>query len=109
MERGADEVLSWMGDNKAEYRRRQDRAPFRYAGQGPSTYKRSDARIEEDVNEGLTEDHHVDAREISVVVKGGEVTLNGTVRDRSQKRRAEDVADSVTGVTHVQNNLRIAG
>jgi len=36
------------------------------------------------------------------------VTLNGTVRDRSQKRRAEDVADGVTGVTHVQNNLRIA-
>ncbi len=109
IERGADEVLSWMGDNEAEYRRRQDRAPLRYAGQGPSTYKRSDARIEEDVNERLTDDHHVDAREISVAVKEGEVTLNGTVVDRLHKRRAEDVVDGVAGVTHVQNNLRIAG
>jgi hypothetical protein len=35
------------------------------------------------------------------------VTLSGTVSSRSEKRHAEDIAESVSGVTHVQNNLRI--
>jgi hypothetical protein len=35
------------------------------------------------------------------------VTLTGTVNSRSDKRRAEDVADRVSGVTNVQNNLRL--
>jgi hypothetical protein len=48
----------------------------------------------------------LDASDIEVIVDGSEVTLNGTVRDRDDKRRAEDLAD-VRGVTHVQNNLRI--
>lgn len=36
----------------------------------------------------------------------GEVTLAGSVEDRRAKRRAEDIADGVSGVKHVQNNLR---
>ena len=39
-------------------------------------------------------------------MRGGEVTLNGRVRTREDKRRAEDLVDRVSGVTHVQNNLR---
>jgi hypothetical protein len=35
------------------------------------------------------------------------VTLNGTVTSRFAKRRAEDCADDVSGVGHVQNNLRV--
>jgi osmotically-inducible protein OsmY len=35
------------------------------------------------------------------------VTLSGTVTSRMAKRRAEDLADSVSGVEHVQNNLRV--
>jgi hypothetical protein len=35
------------------------------------------------------------------------VTLTGTVTSREQRRRAEDIAESVSGVTHVQNNLRV--
>jgi hypothetical protein len=34
------------------------------------------------------------------------VTLSGKVFDRTDKRLAEDVAESVTGVKNVQNNLR---
>ena len=37
-----------------------------------------------------------------------ECTLNGTIPTRDQKRRAEDIAEHVTGVKHVQNNLRVA-
>lgn len=58
------------------------------------------------MNDRLTEDVWIDASEIEVSVADGEVTLSGTVEDRRSKRRAEDVADDVTGVKHVQNNLR---
>ena len=70
-------------------------------------YQRSDARILEDVNDRLTEDPHIDASEIEVRVENREVTLTGTVNSRFEKRHAEDLAESVSGVTHVQNNLRI--
>ncbi len=78
-----------------------------HAGRGPKGYTRSDDRIREDVNDRLTEDHDVDASDIEVQVQNGEVTLTGTVAQRSDKRRAEDVAEMVSGVKHVQNNLRV--
>jgi osmotically-inducible protein OsmY len=40
-------------------------------------------------------------------VKDGEVILSGLVIDRADKRLAEDIAESVSGVKNVQNNLRI--
>ena len=61
----------------------------------------------EDACDCLTDDWGVDARQISVTVKGGEVTLDGTVPSRQQKRRAEDLIDDLSGVKHVQNNLRV--
>ncbi|MFC0008345.1 BON domain-containing protein [Devosia nitrariae] len=44
---------------------------------------------------------------MSVNVRDGEVTLNGSVHSREDKRRAEDLADDVSGVRNVQNNLRV--
>ena len=35
------------------------------------------------------------------------MTLTGQVNSREEKRRAEDIADAVSGVKHVQNNLRV--
>jgi hypothetical protein len=78
-----------------------------HRGRGPKGYTRSDERIREEVGERLTDDPHVDASEIEVAVERGEVTLSGTVNTRFEKRHAEDVADAVSGVTHVQNNLRV--
>ncbi|MDB5467873.1 MAG: hypothetical protein JWQ46_2635, partial [Phenylobacterium sp.] len=40
------------------------------------------------------------------IVENAEVTLNGTVRRKEDKRRIEDIAD-IDGVRHVQNNLRV--
>jgi hypothetical protein len=34
------------------------------------------------------------------------VTLSGTVTDRDAKHRAERLVEDITGVGHVQNNLR---
>jgi CBS domain-containing protein len=78
-----------------------------HQGRGPKNYQRSDDRIREDVNERLTDDAMIDASEIEVTVQNREVTLSGTVRNRQERRRAEDIAESVPGVTHVQNDLRV--
>ncbi|WP_445503163.1 CBS domain-containing protein [Microvirga sp. G4-2] len=78
-----------------------------HRGRGPRNYQRSDDRIREDVSERLSDDARVDASEIEVTVQNREVTLTGTVRDRNEKRWAEDIAESVSGVSHVQNNLRV--
>jgi osmotically-inducible protein OsmY len=78
-----------------------------FRGRGPRGYQRSDERINEDVCDRLCDDDDIDAEDIEVVVAAAEVTLNGAVPDRETKRRAEDVAEQVSGVQHVQNNLRI--
>ena len=83
-------------------RRQQD-----HRGRGPQNYTRSDDRIREDVSDNLTEDWGVDASNVTVTVSNGDVTLDGTVATRLQKRRAEDCAEEVSGVKNVQNNLRI--
>jgi osmotically-inducible protein OsmY len=101
-DRASDEVSSWFGDEEAARRRQQDQR-----GRGPRNYTRSGDRIREDVNDRLTDDWRVDASDIEVTVSGTEVTLAGTVPNRDQRRRAEDIAEIVSGVTHVQNNLRV--
>jgi len=77
-----------------------------HRGKGPKGYKRSDHRILEDVCDRLSDDDELDASQITVTVKDGEVTLEGTVTDRSAKSRAEDLAESVGGVRDVDNKLR---
>jgi len=79
----------------------------RYAGRGPKGYARNDARIEEDVNERLTEEPELDATEIRVRVEAGEVTIEGGVPDRASKRLAEDICWSVRGVKDTHNRLRV--
>lgn len=107
-DRAADEVSSWFGDDEAQRRREMDeRRAGQHRGRGPRGYTRSDDRIREDVNDRLTDDPFVDASEIEVTVSGCEVTLSGTVDSRMAKRRAEDIAESVSGVRHVQNNIRV--
>lgn len=105
-DKASDEVQSWMGDEDAERRRRMDREAH-HRGRGPRGYTRSDERISEDVHDRLTDDWVLDASDVEVAVSSGEVTLNGTVRSRQDKRRAEDIVDDISGVTHVQNNLRV--
>ncbi|WP_374570985.1 BON domain-containing protein [Phenylobacterium sp.] len=101
-DRMSDEAASWFGDRYARARREAD-----HRGLGPKGYHRSDERIGEDVNDRLTEDRHLDASGMTVAVKDGEVTLDGVVRSRHDKHRAEHIAEHVSGVGHVQNNLRI--
>lgn len=45
---------------------------------------------------------------MEVIVENGEVTLSGTVMSKSLKRRAEDIADSVSAVSNVENRIRLS-
>jgi osmotically-inducible protein OsmY len=107
-DRASDEVRSWFGDEEAERRRRVDEMRSGpHVGRGPRNYKRSDERIREDVNDRLTDDYYLDASDIEVKVNDCVVTLTGRVDSRSDKRRAEDLAASVSGVTDVANQLHV--
>ncbi|HEY0653218.1 MAG TPA: BON domain-containing protein [Chryseosolibacter sp.] len=105
-DRASDEVSSWFGDEDAERRRERDRQ-MSHRGKGPKSYTRSDDRIKEDINDKLSDDPFIDASDIDVTVSNGEVTLTGTVDHRSTKRRAEDLAEAVSGVKNVENRIRV--
>ncbi len=76
-------------------------------GKGPKNYIRSDARVQEDVNEALYRHDDIDASNIEVSVDNGEVILRGTVETRQEKRLAEDCIEGVSGVKDISNHLRI--
>lgn len=78
-----------------------------HSGRGPKGYRRGDERIQEDINEELTHHPEIDASDIEVKVSNGEVTLTGTDDNREAKRMAEDVAEGVSGVSDVHNQIRV--
>jgi BON domain-containing protein len=79
-----------------------------YAGRGPKGYRRSDERILEDVCERLTEHPSIDASDVEVSVNEGDVTLSGRVDSRAVKHLTEVMAETVSGVKEVHNQLRVA-
>ena len=107
-DRTRDEVSSWFGDEDADRRRQMDEQNTGgYRGRGPKGYHRSVDRIREDVCDRLSDDDWLDASEIDVQMQGEEVILTGTVNSREDKRRAEDLAESIPGVRNVENRLRV--
>jgi osmotically-inducible protein OsmY len=103
-----DEVSSWFGDDDAERRRRMDEIRSGgHRGKGPKDYRRSEDRIREDVCDRLSDDDYLDASNIEVKVEGDEVILSGTASSRDEKRRAEDLVESISGVRNVENRIRV--
>lgn len=80
-----------------------------HQGRGPKGYERSDDRIKELVCERLTDAPSLDASEIVVEVKNHEVSLTGSVDSRSAKHLAEDLVESVGGITEINNQLKVIG
>jgi osmotically-inducible protein OsmY len=78
-----------------------------FSGKGPKNWTRLDERIREDVCERLADHPHIDASDIEVVVKDGEVTLVGLVDHRRTKRLAEDVTEEVRGVKDIHNQIKV--
>jgi osmotically-inducible protein OsmY len=98
---------SWGGTGSQTHSGIRQSRRGRFTGRGPQGYKRTDERIEEDVNEALTMDGDLDAVNIEVKVQAGVVTLTGTVESRQAKRDAEDLAEDVFGVKDVENRIRV--
>jgi hypothetical protein len=72
-------------------------------GQPPGRERRG--RIREDVCDRLGDS--MDAGDISVEVKSGEVTLSGNVRERWIKHQAEQIAEGIGGVKEIHNQIRV--
>jgi hyperosmotically inducible protein len=66
--------------------------------------RQANRRLERSVRTALTK-AKIDARALTVLAKGGAVTLLGGVPDTTQIERAGDVAKQVPGVTSVDNRL----
>jgi osmotically-inducible protein OsmY len=66
---------------------------------------RTDTELQRDVMNGLAWEPGVDAAEIGVSVESGIVALNGTVKSLSQKWTAERVAQQISGVKAVADEL----
>jgi hypothetical protein len=64
--------------NNAPYSSRDWRGGPNYTGRGPLGYQRGDERIREDVCDRLTDDPRIDAGDVEVQVKNGEVTQRST-------------------------------
>ncbi|HYB96255.1 MAG TPA: BON domain-containing protein [Vicinamibacterales bacterium] len=105
-----DERLPSVGRRDRErggYWRQYEQNRPHYVGRGPKDYRRSDDRIREEICDCMTDDPALDASDVVVEVKQGEVTLTGSVTSRDQKRRAEDLAERISGVKDVTNQLRV--
>jgi hyperosmotically inducible periplasmic protein len=68
--------------------------------------RRSDESIREEIRASLTNRSDLDASAVEVEVEGGEVTLTGRVEDRDARWLAEELVESVPGVSLVHNRLR---
>jgi osmotically-inducible protein OsmY len=66
-----------------------------------------DERLQGEVSNRLAAELSGEAEQIQINVTRGEVTLAGTVDTSEARRRAEDVAGSIAGVSTVMNNLRV--
>jgi osmotically-inducible protein OsmY len=74
---------------------------------GPKNWQRPDSRIREDVSERVMHAAHVDSSEVTVSVRNGTVTLEGTVPERWMKYALENLAATVWGVDDVDNRIRV--
>jgi osmotically-inducible protein OsmY len=101
-----EQMPHWLQRERGGYWRQSEHRG-QYAGRGPRDYRRSDDRIREEICDCMTDDSMLDASDVIVEVRQGEVTLTGSVMSRDQKRRAEDVAERISGVRDVTNQLRV--
>ena len=72
----------------------------------PKGYKRSDERLREDICERMIASE-LEIAEVEVEVQNGCVTVSGTVPARWTKHALEDLVEQCTGVTDIDNRLRI--
>ena len=100
-ERRLDDPRTWFGGGHD-----RDQRTMRYDDRDGRGRYDPDEQIWREVCDRLADERRLDTRDIDVDVRDGEVTLRGSVEDRDQKRRAEDLAE-VAGVVDVHNLLTL--
>ena len=73
-----------------------------------SQRRRPDEALASELQEILTKDPELNAKEIEVEVEGGAVRLSGFVDSSDARLLAEELVESVAGVREVHNNLKVA-
>jgi osmotically-inducible protein OsmY len=68
---------------------------------------KSDSQLKEDVMEELAFEPSINETAIGVAVKGGVVTLSGTVDNFAQRRTAEFCAERISGVRAIADDLEV--
>lgn len=69
--------------------------------------ERTDQELKEEVKHALMRDASVNAEQIKIEAKAGEVTLQGPIESYSQKNAVEDVVWWTPGVTNVVSHLEV--
>ncbi|MEX3968929.1 BON domain-containing protein, partial [Paraburkholderia sp. EG286B] len=80
------------------------------AASGSTTAKdirKADRTLRRKVYSAIVTHREINAGNISVIAKGGAVTLDGTVVDASQIDKVSEIAKGVPGVTSVTNKLTV--
>ena len=67
-----------------------------------------DRRIRRDLNLAIALDSDLKDREISFVVRRGDLNFTGTVRSEVERRKVNDLAMGIDGVKSVANALRVS-
>jgi osmotically-inducible protein OsmY len=73
----------------------------------PRGIRRTDAQLYEDICEALMQRDDVDSSDVTVAVRESEVTLEGTVPQRSMRYLIEDLAAGHPAVRDVDNRIKV--
>ena len=90
--------------NHINYHQQSNTSQGAHYGKGPKGWP-SDEKIRKNVSLGLFLNPEVQTPGISVKVDQGVVTLEGVVRDREEKKAAEECIEYLPGVVDVLNQL----
>ncbi|CAE6851693.1 hypothetical protein R75461_07505 [Paraburkholderia nemoris] len=77
------------------------------AGETPKETRQANRALRRKVYAAIGKHKEIAAGNISVVTKGGAVTLDGTVVDASQIDKVAEIAKGVPGVTSITNRLTV--
>lgn len=69
----------------------------------------NDEKIREDIIEALSASPVVEASDFNVTVLNGVVTLSGVVKNTHLRDEAVKLAEGVSGIVNVQNEIKLGG
>jgi hyperosmotically inducible protein len=100
-------VHAWAQPGASEASASNATAVAASGGMTAKDVRKANRALRRKVYAAIVRHKEISAGDISVVAKGGAVTLNGTVVDASQIDKVADIAQGVPGVTSVTNRLTV--